>query len=85
MCKVELNETKGGELMVDARTLKTEIVNSGMTMTAIARKSGIVRETLYNRLNGVGEFTASEIEGLSHALNLTIGQRNNIFFASKVE
>ena len=85
MCKVELNETKGGELMVDVRTLKTEIVNSGMTMTAIARKSGIVRETLYNRLNGVGEFTASEIEGLSNALNLTIGQRNNIFFASKVE
>ena len=71
--------------MVDIEMLKSRISNSGMTMTAIAKKSGIVRETLYNRLNGVGEFTASEIEGLSHALKLTTGQRNNIFFASKIE
>ena len=71
--------------MVDIEMLKSRISNSGMTMTAIAKKSGIVRETLYNRLNGVGEFTASEIEGLSHALKLTVGQRNNIFFAHKVE
>ena len=52
-----------------------------MTMKAVSEKSGIVRETLYNRLNGIGEFTASEIVGLSKALNLTIKERDSIFLS----
>lgn len=39
--------------------LKDKITDSGMTVKAVAEKSGILRETLYNRLKGVGEFTAS--------------------------
>lgn len=59
--------------------LKEKIDDSGMTMVAIAEKSGILRETLYNRFNGVGEFTASEIVGLSRTLNLTKLERDKIF------
>lgn len=59
--------------------LKDKISESGITMTALAKKSGIVRETLYNRLAGVGEFTASEIVGLSDALNLSKAEREDIF------
>lgn len=70
--------------MVDFEKLKSAIDESGMTMVAIAEKSGIVRATLYNKLSGRGEFTASEIEGLSDALKLSAGQRNNIFFARQV-
>lgn len=65
--------------MVDIDRLKETIKDSGMTMTAISNKSGIVRETLYNRLNGIGEFTASEITGLSIALKLTRCERDEIF------
>lgn len=53
-------------------------------MTAIAKKGGIARETLYNRLNGIGEFTASEIVGLSYALKLTKRQRDEIFLTEKL-
>ena len=53
-------------------------------MTAIARKSYISRETLYNRLNGVGEFTASEIVGLTYALKLTKHERDIIFLNKKL-
>lgn len=53
-------------------------------MTAIAKKGGIARETLYNRLNGIGEFTASEIVGLSYALKLTKKQRDEIFLTEKL-
>lgn len=71
--------------MVSMGLLKKTIADSGITMTALALKSGIERATLYNRLNGVGEFTASEIEGLSDALKLKTSERNSIFFTKKVE
>lgn len=60
--------------------LKETIDESGMTMVAISNKSGITRETLYNRLNGIGEFTASEIVGLTKALKLSLEERDSIFF-----
>lgn len=52
---------------------------SGMTIKAIAEKSGILRETLYNRLKGSGEFTASEIVALSNILHLSASERDEIF------
>lgn len=66
--------------MVDISMLKDIINNSGMTMVAVAEKAGVKRETLYNRLNGIGEFTASEISGLRSALRLTRKQSEQIFF-----
>jgi DNA-binding phage protein len=66
--------------MPDIALLKGKIDESGMTMVAISAKSGILRETLYNRLNGRGEFLASEIVGLTRALNLSKSERDKIFF-----
>ena len=65
--------------MPNIELLKGKITSSGMTMTALAKKANMVRETLYNRLNGTGEFTASEIVGLSDALKLTKAEREEIF------
>ena len=65
--------------MADIELLKNKIESSGMTMSSVAKKSGIVRETLYNRLNGIGEFTASEIVGLSKTLRLSVEERDQIF------
>lgn len=71
--------------MVDIKKLKEAIDDSGMTMIALASKSCIIRATLYNRLAGQGDFTASEIEHISDALHLTADQRDAIFFAKQVE
>lgn len=71
--------------MVNIELLKQEINDSGMTMVSIASKSGILRETLYNRLAGKGEFTASEIAGLTDTLHLTRTMRDRIFFDVEVE
>lgn len=71
--------------MVDLKALKAAMDDSGMTVTAIAQKSNILRETLYNRLNGKGEFTASEIVALSGTLQLSRVTRDEIFFSQKVE
>lgn len=59
--------------------LKDKMLDSGMTVTAIAEKAGMLRETLYNRLAGRGEFTASEIVGLTTALKMSKAERDNIF------
>jgi len=67
--------------MPDIDLLKKIIDDSGMTIVSICNKSGIERANFYNRLNGVGEFTASEIVGLTKALRLTLEERDKIFFA----
>lgn len=71
--------------MTNFALLRSKINESGMTMVAIAEKSGILRETLYNRLKGVGDFTASEMLAISDTLRLTNQERDAIFFAREVE
>lgn len=71
--------------MVNMDMLRSRIDDSGMTMVALAKKTGILRETLYNRMNGKGDFTASEIVSITKALRLTKAERDGIFFDSKVE
>ena len=67
--------------MPDIGLLKEKISESGMPISTVAKRSGIVRETLYNRMSGVGEFTASEIVGLTDALKLSKTDRERIFFS----
>ncbi len=71
--------------MVNLDLLKTTIGDSGITMVALARKTGIKRPTLINRLDGVGEFSASEIMGMCEALHINKQERERIFFAKEVE
>ena len=87
LTEVELHAThkEGGEDVTDFDLLKQKMDESGMTMVAIAEQSGIRRETLYNRLKGIGDFTASEMTGLSRSLKLNKRDRDAIFFAPKVE
>lgn len=66
--------------MPNIELLKKKINESGVTMVALSRKSNIVRGTLYNRMAGIGEFTASEIVGLTDALRLSKSEREDIFF-----
>lgn len=76
---------KGGEDVIDIELLKEKIEDSGMTMTAIANKSGILRQTLYNRLADADGFKVSEVEPLIKTLHLSEKERNNIFFAKEVQ
>lgn len=70
--------------MTDITALNTFIKNSGMTITAIAEKAAIGRPTLYNKLDGKSEFTASEIVSLANVLHMTPEQRNAIFLSEKL-
>jgi len=70
--------------MTDVKALKECMENSGMTVVAIAEKTGILRETLYNRLK-TGNFKLSEICALSDVLRLDRDGRDKIFFANNSE
>lgn len=70
--------------VTDLGLLKKCINDSGMKMNAIAKKSGIARGTLYNRLNGIGEFTATEIVGLSNVLHMDDSLRDRVFLSKKL-
>lgn len=71
--------------MVDIEKLKDTINDSGITIVALANKTNILRNTLYNKLSGKTEFTASEIESISDVLHLDSSDREAIFFAKVVE
>lgn len=69
--------------MVDIETLKYEIKESGMSMVAIAEKSGMVKATLYNRLNGLGEFSSDEMIAISNTLHFSKDKRDKIFLKER--
>lgn len=64
--------------MANVELLKEKMSDSGMTVSAIADKSGILRETLYNRMKS-GNFYASEIVALTKVLRLSRKERDEIF------
>lgn len=70
--------------MTNIAALKEAIKESGMTVSAVAEKSGILRATLYNRFQ-TPDFRLSEINALSKTLRLTKRDRDRIFFAKKCE
>lgn len=70
--------------MTDVNALKRSIENSGMTVTFVAEKAGILRETLYNRMK-TGDFKLSEICSISRVLSLSRDERDEIFFANDCE
>jgi len=67
--------------MTNIKLLQKKVDESGMTVTAIAEQCNMLRETYYNRMNGISDFKASEISALTKTLRLTREERDNIFFA----
>ena len=65
--------------MVDINMLRAKVEDKGISYTALARKAGISRETLYNRFSNPDNFKVSEVQGISEALNLGPSEFRQIF------
>lgn len=70
--------------MVDRKRLQEIIEESGMTLEALGRKSGIKPYTIRRRLDGDGEFTVPEMVGLTKALKLSKSLQRDIFLRDSV-
>jgi len=75
--------------MVDLNQLKifmqTYLKATGKNLTYVLKKAMIPRANYYNRLNGKGEFTASEMYGLKMATEMSEEDFRSIFFANVAE
>ena len=67
---------------LNAKELKKVIKTSGITMTSIAERIGITRETLYNKMEKKSEFSASEICAIQSILGISNAERDAIFFGN---
>ena len=75
----------GGNGMVNVQLLKDKIKESGMTTTAVCLKTGIQKQTLYNRYNRPDTFRIYEIDALKDVLHLSEREYKRIFFARYAE
>lgn len=57
--------------MVNTEALKNAVSKSGLKMSAIAKKMGIDRATLYRKSRNVTDFSVSEIETFCRVVGVT--------------
>ena len=65
--------------MTDTLELEFAIKRVGLTRKEIALKLGISQMGLFNKINNITEFKASEIDKLADLLNLDVKKRDRIF------
>lgn len=71
--------------MTDTNKLKAAIALKGMTAGDLADKIGMSRQSISYKMNNIREFRVKEIIAISDALNLTLEEKEAIFFADKVD
>ncbi len=71
--------------MTDTNKLKAAIALKGITAGDLADKIGMSRQSISYKMNNIREFRVKEIIAISEALNLTLEEKEAIFFADKVD
>ena len=67
--------------MFNQNLLKAKIVEKGMSALDICKETGMCEATFYRKISRDGDFSRFEIEKISSILQLSLMDRNNIFFA----
>ena len=70
--------------MAETNKLKGRIVEKGFTVTRLAETIGLSRQSLGKKLNGLREFSVSEILSLCEVLGITRSEIDDYFFTPKV-
>lgn len=70
--------------MLDVIGLKTAFLQSGVSVKGIAAEIGVDPVTVYRKMAGKTEFTASELLALKKILHLDVQSFCNIFFADEL-
>ena len=71
--------------MTNAKEFKVALMRNGITMTQLSEMVHITLATLSRKVNNLSEFTVSEVKTISDILNLSVDDRERIFFANNVE
>ncbi|EFM22594.1 hypothetical protein HMPREF9166_1836 [Selenomonas sp. oral taxon 149 str. 67H29BP] len=74
---------KGGVRMTDTIEFEIALKRAGLTKKKVAQSLGISEMGLYQKVNNITEFKASEISKLYELLNLSnLAEQQKIFFAN---
>lgn len=71
--------------MTNTSEFKIALLRSGMTAYELADSVGMSRQSLSYKINNVREFTATEIAKIADVLNLTVAEKEKIFFDNQVD
>lgn len=71
--------------MTDTKLLRDHIAKSGFKLAYLAEQLGITRQALQKKIENDSEFKASEVDRLSKLLNLSVEEKEGIFFALKMD
>ena len=75
------NYSTGGDKVTDSEKLKERISKSGLKLEHIAGQLGISRQALRYKIDGRRDFRAAEMAKLQEILNLSLEEKEQIFFA----
>ena len=68
--------------MTNSEMLKRKIKESGYKVQFIAQRIGLSYQGFLNKIQNQSEFKASEIQTLCELLNLSVPEREEIFFCA---
>lgn len=71
--------------MTNTVEFKVALMRAGMTTEDLSKKIGLSQQSISYKVNNKREFTSSEISKISDALNLSVEERDTIFFAKQVD
>ena len=79
-----MSPQKGGAIVTDTLQLEMAIRRAGLTKLEVAKKLNLSKMGLYQKMNNITEFKASEIAILYKLLNLkSLEEQQQIFFINR--
>lgn len=70
--------------MFNKNLLRAKIVESGLNHEKLSNLLGLNAVTLYRKMNGLSDFTRSEIQIIRSSLGLSADEAEQIFFAPEL-
>ena len=71
--------------MTDTKRFKATLVLKGYTLEDLAHEMSMSTATLSYKINNIRQFKVAEIQAIKKILNLSVEERDAIFFADNVE
>lgn len=74
------NTRKGGNMSKEFNKLRGKFAERNMSQKQVAAQIGLNPSTMTRKMNGLSEFTRTEIVMISQLLDLTRDELNSVFF-----
>lgn len=71
--------------MTNGRLLRASAIANGFTTGSLAESIGLSRQSMSYKLNNRRKFTVDEIKAISEKLNLSLEEKEAIFFGNAVD